>query len=444
MRPYDDDMRKVLIVSPHFSPINAPDMQRTRMALPFLRDLGWEPVVLAVRPEMVEGGVWEPLLEQSYPGDVRVVRVGGIRPEVTRRLGFGSLWWRCGAAIRRAGETLLGSEKFDLVFFSTTQFDAFSLGPAWKERFGTPYVLDYQDPWINDYYKVTGTRPPGGHIKFGLSQWSARRNEPKTLKNAAAVIAVSDAYGTELARNNPGFKSERVHFLPFGASERDIQIARMHRPNEPLFDFNDGDFHHVYTGRCGPDMSIALRILFRAFKRYLANEPEKAARVRFHFIGTDYAPRPLGREWVMPTARLEGVERFVSEYCYRIPYFDALYYLSNAQALLVIGSNDPTYSASKIFPYVLANRPLLVVFNERSPVMAMAAAMKVDQRYSFARAEDVDIVAGKVSEVWFSGGGMNATSVPDMSAFEPYAAKTITGRLAEIFDEASRVPGETK
>ena len=39
---------------------------------------------------------------------------------------------------------------------------------------------------------------------------------------------------------------------------------------------------------------------------------------------------------------------------------------------------------------------------------------------------------------------MNATSVPDMSAFEPYAAKTITGRLAEIFDEASRVPGETK
>jgi len=41
-------MKRVLIVSPNFPPINAPDMQRVRMSLPFYRDNGWEPVVLAV------------------------------------------------------------------------------------------------------------------------------------------------------------------------------------------------------------------------------------------------------------------------------------------------------------------------------------------------------------------------------------------------------------
>ena len=45
----------------------------------------------------------------------------------------------------------------DLIFFSTTQFDAFSLGPTWKRKFGVPYVLDYHDPWVNNYYRETGT-----------------------------------------------------------------------------------------------------------------------------------------------------------------------------------------------------------------------------------------------------------------------------------------------
>ena len=41
-RPAETPLRKVLIVSPHFPPVNAPDMQRTRLALPYLRACGWE------------------------------------------------------------------------------------------------------------------------------------------------------------------------------------------------------------------------------------------------------------------------------------------------------------------------------------------------------------------------------------------------------------------
>jgi hypothetical protein len=177
--------RKVLIISPHFAPINTPDMQRTRMALPFLRKFGWEPVVLAVTPDMVEGGVLEPLLELTYPADIRVIRVGGIPPRYTRRIGFGSLWLRCGRALKKAADELLRTEHFDVVFFSTTQFDMFTLGPKWKARFGVPYVIDYQDPWVNQYYSNTRVRPPGGWLKFGYSQWCAKRREPRVLREAS-------------------------------------------------------------------------------------------------------------------------------------------------------------------------------------------------------------------------------------------------------------------
>ncbi len=428
---------RVLIVSPHWPPVNAPDMQRARLALTHLRGHGWEPVVLAVEPAMVEGAVLDPLLEESYPADVRVVRVRGIPVRFTRWAGVGALWWRCGGAVRRAGDALLAEGGFGLVFFSTTQFDAFALGPRWRARFGVPYVLDYQDPWINDYYRRTGTPPPGGWLKFNLSQWLARRREPAAVRGAAAIIAVSDAYGKGLARTYPWFDARTVKLLPFGAADSDFAVAARHRPAKPLVDFDDGNFYHIYAGRCGPDMSFSMSVIFRAFKFYLQSHPAEAARVRFHFIGTDYAPPPLGREWAMPIARAEGIENHVREHCYRVPYFDALHYLQKADALLAVGSNDPTYSASKIFPYILARRPMLVVFHEQSPVLAFARQAGVGMRLSFSGPGDINHLAAEVHRHWFVDGGRNRYAPFDAAAFAPFTASNLTARLAKIFDGAA-------
>jgi hypothetical protein len=428
---------KVLIVSPHFAPINAPDMQRTRLALPYLRECGWEPTVLAVAPDFVEGGVHDPLLEETYPSDIRIIRVGGIPPRITRAVGIGSIWLRCGAALRAAGDKLLSQEKFDLVFFSTTQFDFFMLGPRWKAMFGIPYILDYQDPWVNDYYKRTRTEPPGGRLKFAFSQWTARRREPVALRGASGVVAVSNAYLRTLTGTYPWFDERLFKVLPFGAAAQDFDVARDHSPRELLVDFEDGLFHHVYTGRCGPDMSTSLSIIFRAFKIFLNARPAVAQRVRFHFIGTDYAPRPFGRDWAMPVAREMGIESYVTEHCYRVPYFDALHYLVHADALVAVGSNDPTYSASKIFPYVLARRPMILIFNNESPVMAIGRELKCGLRYAFRNSGDIDALAEQVAADWFLGGKMTEYLGSDSSAFLPYTAEGMTSQLADCFAAAT-------
>ena len=76
-------------------------MQRVRLALPHLRKLGWNPTVLAVEPALIEGATLDPLLEQTYPADIRLIRVRGLPHRYTRWAGVGSLWWRCGRGIRR-------------------------------------------------------------------------------------------------------------------------------------------------------------------------------------------------------------------------------------------------------------------------------------------------------------------------------------------------------
>lgn len=434
-------MRRVLFVSPHFPPVNAPDMQRARLALPHLRALGWEPVVLAVVPAAVEGAVVEPLLEQTYPADIRVVRVRGLSPALTRPLGVGSLWWRCGRALRRAGDELLSQEKFDLVFFTTTQFDAFTLGPRWLARFGVPYVLDYQDPWVNDYYRKNGVRPPGGPLKYWFSQYTARRREPAVVRAAAAVVSVSSSYGPDLLARHPGLDPARLHHLPFGAAATDLEIARRYRPEKSLVPFGDGRVHMVYAGRCGPDMSRSLSMLFRAFRRYRDSHPAEAALIRFHFIGTDYAPPPLGRYWARPVAEAEGVADQIEEHCYRVPYFDALHYLVSADALLAVGSNDPTYSASKIFPYLLARRPLLTIVHEESIMLSLVRGQDIATSYGFDNHPHhlADFEAGveRIHAEWFVAAGHRVAPTRDLRKLDEHTSIGMTRRLAQIFTSAA-------
>lgn len=413
-------------------------MQRTRLALPYLREMGWEPTVLAVSPDSVEGAVIDEVLLQTYPKDIKVIRVKGIMPQSTRWLGIGSLWWRCGRAIRQAGNQILSNEKYDLVFFSNTQFDSFTLGPLWRSKYGVPYVLDYQDPWVNDYYRDTGTPPPGGALKFWLSQFNARRREPKVIQSASGIIAVSSAYGPSLQKRYPWFTASSIRTIPFGTSSLDLDIARKHQLSRSLIPFGDGNIHHVYVGRCGEDMILALTILFRAFKRYLEIHPLDAEKHRFHFIGTDYAPPPLGRRWVIPIAQREQVESYVHEHCYRVPYFEALHYLTRANVLMVIGSNDPSYSASKIYPYILAHRPLLTITHEQGEIVSLLERQKITGCYAFNSSDNDVRLVYKIYDEWFVQKRFQQVHTSPVSMLSQHGAKPMTAALVEVFDHAIR------
>jgi len=434
-------MRKILIVSPHFAPVNTADMHRVRLCLPWLRDHGWEPTVLAVAPESIEGAVIEPLLEKTYPKDIRIIRVRGISPKLTRPFGIGSLWLRCGRALRKAGDALLSTEAFDLVFFSTTVFNSFSLGPHWLRKFGIPYVLDYHDPWINDYYDLTGAAPPGGPLKYAFSQWQAKRHEPKAVLQAAQIVSVSSSYGPELCRCYPTLSPEKIHHLPFGASAKDIEVARSHHPMPSLVPFGDGNVHFVYTGRVDTDMAQALRMLFRAFALYKRNSPSEAAHMRFHFIGTDYAPPPLGRKHVMPIAQAEEVADHVTEHCYRVPYFDALSYLCHAEALILIGSDDPSYSASKIFPYLFAQKPIVTIAYQKSLMLKLSREFGHATSYDFSAKdteENTQATIQKIHDEWFHDEGFRSPSLSltQDSKLDSHSAQKMTRDLCQVFEKS--------
>jgi glycosyltransferase involved in cell wall biosynthesis len=425
-------MRRVLIVSPHFCPVNAADMHRVRLALPHLRAHGWEPVVLALAPETIEGAVLEPLLGKTYPADIRIVRTRGLSHRLTRPLGFGGLWLRAGRALRLAGDALLAAEKFDLVFFSTTRFDAFALGPRWLKRHGIPYVLDYQDPWVNDYYARTGTPPPGGRLRYALFHRRALRTEPGVLRRAAGLVSVSPAYIEDLARRYPWFDRRRAEILPFGSSPLDLELAAALRPDHPIIPEHDGFQHLVYAGRAGPDLAPALRLLFRGLADLRRDHPRTAARLRLHFIGTSYAPPALARPTVLPVAAEFALAETVREHPARVPYLEALHYLTRADAVLALGSDDPSYNPSKIVPCLFARRPLLAVLHRLGPALGLArAAGAVALGFDQNTPDQPPLT---LFRSWAETGTAPAPVDPAPAA--GHSAVEMTRRLAAFFDSA--------
>ena len=237
-------MKKLLIISPHFPPLNAPDMQRIRMSLPHYRRQGWEPVVLTIEDRFQEG-VREPELLESIARDVRVIRIPALPLSLTRWCGLGNTGLRMLPYLLWHGTRLLRREKFDLVFFSNTQFVTFPLGRLWRSWLGVPYVIDIQDPWRTDYYERRGSRSPPGGWKYQFARFQAWLLEGWTYRKVGAVMSVSPSYLEDLRQRYPDFARVPAEVIGFGGSREDLQQASAHLTAQPLYSRDHGEIHFL-------------------------------------------------------------------------------------------------------------------------------------------------------------------------------------------------------
>lgn len=351
-------MKKLLIISPHFPPINAPDMQRVRMGLRFYRENGWEPIVLTVHPDFLEAARDEEL-SATIPDDCRIETCAAYPVAWTRKLGVRNIALRAWPHLWKKGCQILEQEKIDLIFFSTTQFAVLPMGRLWKKRYGVPYVIDLQDPWLTNYYELSGARKPPGGWKYKFAKLQAKLLEGWSYKKASAFVSVSEGYFKDLRERYEWFKNIPQLTLNFGASEEDFVIARknMSAPNET----KPGIIRLVYTGAAGPIMPTALNAFCDALVLYGQEHPEKITKFRFEFIGTSYAAPKDAVASVLPIAQQHGLAHLFFEIPSRQGHLECLRRQMSADILLLLGSTDLSYSPSKLYQYFLAKRPILAI-----------------------------------------------------------------------------------
>ena len=413
-------------------------MQRIRMSLTYFKDFGWEPEVVTVYPKHADV-LKDDLLLESIPKDIVIHYVNAFEKKWTRKFGLGSLALRSIWFYKQKVNSLLKSKKYDLIYFSTTEYTLCTLGPHWKKRFSIPYVIDFQDPWHSNYYldKPKQDRPSKYWFSYRLNKYL----EPIALKKVDGIISVSEAYINTFYDRYPITIDIPSATITFGAFETDFEIAKKHHDSlrSSVLIENENFINIVYAGRGGHDMYDAAKLLFEGFKSGLASDYSFFTKIRFYFIGTSYAPNGSGKKTIQPIANELEVGDYVFEFTDRISLYNSINTFLSANALVILGSNDTEYTASKIFPYILSRKPILALFNEQSSAYQIIKTCNAGTIISLS-----DTETGITNIVSFLQSLKNPVLKNDTKwdLFETFSARNMTCKQCELFDKVITYAGK--
>lgn len=422
----------MIVVASDFVPSSLPPALRIRFFATHLPEFGWDPVILTVDPEYYENE-YDPENANLLPASLRVIRTRSLPARWTRRFGLGDLGIRSLWHQWRSLVTLCRRERPDMVFISVPPYVSMVLGRLIRDRLGIPYVVDYIDPWVVDYYwkLPPAQRPPKWPLAYAMSVLL----EPFALRKAGHLVGVSRGTTDGILSRYPWLHTKTSE-IPYGGEPADISYLERHPRRNSIFDPGDGYLHVSSVGRGGADLLPVLDAVFQAIRLGLARSPETFSRLRLHFVGTTYAAKAENAYQIMPLVKRHGLEELVDEHPQRVSYLDALQILMDSHGLLAVGSEEAHYTASKIFPYILVKRPLVAVFHEASSVLRVVNETGAGEGVAFSPEhppsgciEGIQASLRRLLEM------PHHTEPPtDWGAFEPYTTRRMAQQLAAAFD----------
>ncbi|MDA8695954.1 hypothetical protein N9L83_03285 [Flavobacteriales bacterium] len=367
-------VRSVLVIYPHWPPSNLVGVHRVRLIVNEMPDLGWRPIVLTVHEDDYE----EPHAigsEALVSEDIEVVKVRARRPLIIggKRL-VGDIGLRAWSALRTKAFELASTRDIDFVWFSLPSWYPCLFGPALHRKFGIPYAIDYQDPWVHDV--------AAQYKWYHRAQWTvrlARFLEPMALRRVAFLSAINQDYMA-----GPVARHQRIQRLPnlevqLGFSQKDHEAA----PSDIQPPWPSDKKVILYAGAYWEQGAPLFRELLEALTQ--VNESHDIdSDFHFAFIGTRH-PRLPSLQSIIDELGLSGI---ASEYPDRIPYLNVLSLLNQSWATMVIGSTAAHYSASKVFQLLLTGKPILGYFHPASEGQEILKDCNAQQYFSPYLSED--------------------------------------------------------
>lgn len=421
--------RRIVIVSPHYPPSTVAGVHRARHLAKHLPTWGWEPIIICV-DEIYHTERLDLALANLLPADVKTVKVPALSAAMMRRVGIGDIGLRGYGGLRRAVRHAMANEKADAILITGSPFYPFLLAGMIKREFGVPVILDFQDPWISNW-GAARTPLTKGWAAYRL----ARMLEPRAVASADFITSVSERQNDELLAHYPAFPRNRVAAIPIGGDAGDYDYLRRNPLIDREVELADDVINLSYVGTMLPQSRPLLEALFSALHQLVLSGEEWVGRLRLNFVGTSNQPNGFSTFGVAPLAEKYQVAHLVKEVPQRIPFLQALDVLANSQALLLIGSDEAHYTASKIYPALLSGRPYFALFHKASSAYDILRRAGGGVTLGFETPADLDRLGPAIAEA-FRSVALNprALGSADSAVVGDFDASKIAGRFAAIFD----------
>jgi glycosyltransferase involved in cell wall biosynthesis len=442
---------KVLLINYDYPP-GLSGVRRTVKFAKYLPEFGYDPMVLAAMPDErmpLDADGLQEVLAQGYP----VVRTPSLDPfqawrhlrELPGRLGHAlpqrlTRYFESDSASRthrRVGETARGPRPHGLaakvgrylsrwvlvpddrvgwlpfaksaadrimhsnpvryVFTSSYPHSAHLVGRYLKRRYRVKWIADFRDGWTQNPYFARWPTP--------IHSWIDRRLERSVLREADAVLTVSDPIARHLASiAGP----DKVHVIPNGYDPDDAAGI------EPIvFD----KFTIAYTGTLF--MQRSPENLFVAIRGLIDDHPAIADNFQLIFMSS---LRPEHEAVI----RDLGIGQLVHDWGLG-PYREALRLQHSADALLVMEGEAPNAEimlTQKIFEYLAAGKPVLAI----TPPGALASLVRRSRAGIVVPPDNAHLIKERLYEL-FTG---TLEFKPDMGLITTFHRRELTRQLAGV------------
>lgn len=421
-------LKPVLILSPHFPPSSLAGVHRARLLAKALPAHCWRPIVIRAAPEhYTETG--DPDLARLMPDSVEQVHTNALPARLTRKLGIGDIGLRGYHAFGRALEDTAARTGAQVALLTGSPFYPLLLAKRLK-RAGLKVVLDFQDPWVSP----AGVQRPK-LSKGGLSHRLACLLEPHALRYADAITSVSEEQNRQMRARYPFLADIPMAAIPIGGDPDDFVALRAQPPAEARHPLDPGKLNLCYVGTFMPRSGPLMAVMLKAAGLLAERRPDLGARLVLNFVGTSNQPDGAGRGPTTALAAELGLSHLVRETPARVPYLQALALLAQADGLMLVGSDEPHYTASKIYPNLMAARPYLSIFHAASSAHRILSTAGGGLSYAFEDVAHVDDLVPQMAE------GLqtilehpDGVGTPDPVSYAEFTADGVAAAFGRIFE----------
>ena len=422
---YSPDMKNVLFIVYYFPPMGGSGVQRPLKFVKYLREFGWNPIILCPEP-----GAYH-TFDQSLNSEFESLNITTHRVQGNTPLHYGGTrsiqlpsavdnflrkistffwlpdnkkgWIRSG--YERALE-IIESEDIDLIYATAAPYSNLLLAAELKKSTGKKTVMDLRDEWLESHL-----------IKYPTPYHRKKMAdiEQETLEEADLITVINDSYKDSFGKRYPGLDI-RVVNQGFDPEDFEVEVTDT-EDVETLSILYSGLFYGDRT----PDL------FFKSVMELKSEQPELMKGVVFEFQGgLDEIVRHKIAQF--------GLISDIIDHGY-LDHDKAVKNVATADGLwLMIGhqQNAEHVTVGKMFEYFGSKKPILGLVPE-------GISMKLLQEYGVSylanpnQKDEIKKALGNLIN------DIKEDKLPEVNQnfIDRYNRKKITKDLASVFNEIS-------
>lgn len=313
-----------------------------------------------------------------------------------------------------AAKRLIRERKIDLVLITVPPFSSVKLVPRLRKIFpALPIVVDFRDEWLSTTINL---------VSFNNNERArtvAHKAEAEAVRDATAVVMVTEAARQELRGRYPGQPADKFHCVPNG-----FDIT----PPSP-----------VTVSEAAPGGSQRKTILTYIGTVYGSTDPGNfinavkglpeavRSRLKVRFIG--HIETPAYRESLLSLGDMVELKGFV-------PQAEALKAIQDTTYLLLI-THDRINVAAKLYDYLGGGKPILGAVHRDGDVRRLLEETGAGW---WADVDDVEAIRRLLIEAVERQDTLAQAFRPDLHRIASYHRRPLAQRYAALLRETAGAP----